>query len=457
MGFSLLALRAARRATSAAAKVKPHALLNACGIAGPRLMCPARFLFRIKTIISTCPLWSTRLRRASGAAKYRLTPWYTAPRREHMAKVTSGPMGATDARNKIGAVVFTRVRGSMVVRALVTPANPNTGSQQAVRAALRQLTVNWQTVLTPAQRTAWNVYASNQPTTDKLGQAMHLSGYTKYIQTNADLQRIYGRSANDPPPAADPLQLTSFTAGPLDNVAHTFPLAWTPALDANHALLAYATQDQNPSTTQPHHQPFFINAFDGTGLAAADIFTAYTTKFPQLTEPRLIISTARLMNLTTGQLSRPLRSDSLSQGATDLLLSATVTLTNAQLKNLRAAPITIVAAPGANKLLCPISLAISTRGNTVSWTLASTNVSGFIGPTANNLNFGGGTFFNILNIAAPTDGDGCETQNLNTWGSNANAINQPLTIGNSGANDLTSGTGTMTVTIFYAVATVPAP
>ena len=90
----------------------------------------------------------------------------------------------TQASGSIGGVTASRNRGGMYFRARSVPTNPNTPQQQAVRNNFAALTAGW-SLLTPAQRTAWSVYAANTPIINPLGDTIYLTGQQMYIRCNA--------------------------------------------------------------------------------------------------------------------------------------------------------------------------------------------------------------------------------------------------------------------------------
>jgi len=66
-----------------------------------------------------------------------------------MAKVT-GPLFSLDARNKLGgSIVFSYWRGINYVRGLVTPHNPKTADQTAIRDLIKDASVAWKNEDTP--------------------------------------------------------------------------------------------------------------------------------------------------------------------------------------------------------------------------------------------------------------------------------------------------------------------
>ena len=90
----------------------------------------------------------------------------------------------TAVGGKIGNFVGLTNRSGQCLRALVTPANPNTAKQQGVRADFATLAAAWSGVLTPAQRAAWAAYAATLSYTSKIGTVYTISGFNAYVAAN---------------------------------------------------------------------------------------------------------------------------------------------------------------------------------------------------------------------------------------------------------------------------------
>jgi hypothetical protein len=84
----------------------------------------------------------------------------------------------------IGGITYSHNRGGLYTRTRTIPTNPATAFQGFVRNGFSQLVARWSQVLTAAQRTEWNLYASNVPVIDTLGQSIYLSGFNMYIRSN---------------------------------------------------------------------------------------------------------------------------------------------------------------------------------------------------------------------------------------------------------------------------------
>lgn len=93
--------------------------------------------------------------------------------------------GITAMSGSIGGTTFARNRSGAYSRARTKPVNPNTAAQVKCRSVVSYLTEYWYTDLSPAQRTAWGVYASNVAMKNKLGQSISLSGFNHFIRGNS--------------------------------------------------------------------------------------------------------------------------------------------------------------------------------------------------------------------------------------------------------------------------------
>jgi len=152
----------------------------------------------------------------------------------------SGSMaGNTYARNRYGNYVRSRTK----------PVNPNTALQQIVRASMALLTTRWAETLSAAQRTAWNLYGANVVMTNKLGEAINLTGFNHYIRSNMILKQYGGPAVDDGPttfelPDADPtFAVAAEEAGQTLSFTYDANLAWASEDDAH--MVFYQGTPQN--------------------------------------------------------------------------------------------------------------------------------------------------------------------------------------------------------------------
>src|SRR5690606_26146133 len=99
-----------------------------------------------------------------------------------MAKIKFGMM-MTDARGKLGGQVFSKNRGGSYIRTKVTPSNPRSSFQQAIRTLLSGFSQAWSS-LTANQRSAWNGAVSNWSKTDIFGDIKNPTGKNLFVRLN---------------------------------------------------------------------------------------------------------------------------------------------------------------------------------------------------------------------------------------------------------------------------------
>jgi hypothetical protein len=115
-----------------------------------------------------------------------------------MAKINFGST-VNDARGKIAGTVFSKNKSGAYIRTKVTPVNPRTVAQSAVRSSFAQLAQNWSTLLTGSQRSAWVSYAVTYPRRNIFGNALTLNGLNMYISLNQRLMVTGNALIADPP------------------------------------------------------------------------------------------------------------------------------------------------------------------------------------------------------------------------------------------------------------------
>lgn len=108
--------------------------------------------------------------------------------------------GGEQRSGSIGGQTWSHNRSGAYVRARSIPVNPNTDRQNAVRVAVRNLSIFWETQLTQNQRDAWDVYAAVVDWINKLGQSINLTGLNHYIRCNTQ-RTISGIARIDQAPA----------------------------------------------------------------------------------------------------------------------------------------------------------------------------------------------------------------------------------------------------------------
>lgn len=114
------------------------------------------------------------------------------------------------ASGRVGGAVFTRGSSGAVVRNGVIPTNKQTILQHHNRATLAQLARHWQR-LTAAQRRAWVSWAKQNPTKNRLGRKIQITGAQAFTSTAFLLTLGGGAIIETPPTAPAPPALESLS------------------------------------------------------------------------------------------------------------------------------------------------------------------------------------------------------------------------------------------------------
>jgi hypothetical protein len=106
-----------------------------------------------------------------------------------MAKIKSAI--ATSIRGSIGGITFFPGKhNSILARARVVPAHPNTERQQNAKDAFAQAIAKW-TSLSGAVRNEWNQWASSITRTNKMGDSYTPSGRQEFITSYSLIDFLY--------------------------------------------------------------------------------------------------------------------------------------------------------------------------------------------------------------------------------------------------------------------------
>ena len=125
---------------------------------------------------------------------------------DYMATIKTSALVA-DIRGKVGGNIFSRNRGGAYVRMFTAPVNPSSTKQAAIRGLFGTMMTEFR-ALSVAAQTAWRkaVY----PTTNRVGDAIDISGGALYIKANMNLMASGLPRLGVPP--VSPLALTEAAA-----------------------------------------------------------------------------------------------------------------------------------------------------------------------------------------------------------------------------------------------------
>ena len=193
-----------------------------------------------------------------------------------MALIKASPLVA-DIRGSVGGVTFARNASGAYARARISPVQPQTARQSAVRAALAAAQSYWSDTLTPAARALWETLGAITQRTNAIGEASPLTGAQAFCAVNA-LRIQAGLDILDDPPTGS---LSTPAPGlSVSEAAVTFDVKVDiagGALAADCALLLAWTNPMRPTRNfwaGPWHNAQPVLTADGaaidTGLDADD-------------------------------------------------------------------------------------------------------------------------------------------------------------------------------------------
>lgn len=220
-----------------------------------------------------------------------------------MAKINFGEV-VNDARGKIAGIVFSKNKSGAYTRTKVTPVNPNSPAQQAVRSFFAQLAQNWSAVLTAAQRAAWTAYAVTYPRTDIFGNSLTLNGMNMYIALNSRLLLTGNALINTPPltNAVNPavwgpnFPACSLIALTVQEIA--------PSSDASAWNFLFCTKSLPPGRSpSPSDYRFVYAAVDPGAAGALDVFSHYAAVFGTPVLGGYIYGLISTLDVSTGLMS----------------------------------------------------------------------------------------------------------------------------------------------------------
>ncbi len=134
-------------------------------------------------------------------------------------------MFVVDGRGKVGGHVLTKTRNGATVRTKVTPANPQTAYQGAVRGIFGQISQGWR-MLTEAQRDAWNAAVGNYQRTNVFGDNYLPTGKSLFQILNTNLQNV-GEALIDEPPTPVSLSFIELDSSTIDISDELFSIVYT--------------------------------------------------------------------------------------------------------------------------------------------------------------------------------------------------------------------------------------
>lgn len=220
-----------------------------------------------------------------------------------MAKILMTAIVA-DIRNKLNGSVFSKNRYGAYVRTKVTPVNPQSTAQQAVRNRLATNSQAWRG-LTDAQRQAWIDAAANFPFTDIYGNTKILSGSALYIKLNNNLDQVGVAAITDAPaPVAIPAVAVSAMSAAAGTPALSLTFTPTP-IPADFALVVQTTGNVGAGKSFVKNLYRFISFLDAAATSPANLLAAFEAVHGAPVAGQQIFAKVYMISKLTGQAGIP--------------------------------------------------------------------------------------------------------------------------------------------------------
>ena len=208
-------------------------------------------------------------------------------------------------RGKIGGHVASRNRAGAYLRTKVTPVNPSTVYQAAVRNRLAGISTDWR-ALTAPQRVAWNAAVADYAKTDIFGDIRNPSGFNLHQKLNNNLVNV-GQAQITAPPLPEAVDAFTSVAVAADFTLQTVTITYAPAIAADHSAIIFGTPAISPGVSfvkSEYRQFDVMNAADSTPFS---IETEYIAKFGAIGAVGMkLFIMAVAVNWNTGQAGIPI-------------------------------------------------------------------------------------------------------------------------------------------------------
>lgn len=226
-------------------------------------------------------------------------------------KVKWSGIGMVDGRGKINGSVASKNRAGAYVRTKVTPSNPRSASQSAVRASFSSISSLWRN-LTTANRNSWNEAVNNWTKTDVFGDVKTPSGYNLFMRLSTPLLNTFGDViiANyAPTPVSFPIMSGLLVTGQFDvnnvvtNISLTANVENAGGLNPlEYAVRIYATPVLSNGKSFTKNDYRYLKFTEFASLSNG-IFASYSAKFGQLNLDDNVWFKVEIIARATGQIA----------------------------------------------------------------------------------------------------------------------------------------------------------
>lgn len=207
-------------------------------------------------------------------------------------KPAGGPMAiikmgqiVAEARGKIAGMVFSRNTAGAYIRQKVSPIQPRTVAQLAVRAFLSSVSQSWRN-LTDNSRLTWRGVAALFTHANVYGDNVPLTAFGLYNRLNRNLQEIGEALITDPPAQTAVASLDTLTLA-IDNAEvvddDKIQIAFTAPIPADQKLVVYATPPLSAGVNfvkSEYRKLTVLDVADVTPVSLGDVYIALFGMIP---------------------------------------------------------------------------------------------------------------------------------------------------------------------------------
>ena len=217
-----------------------------------------------------------------------------------MAKLLFGAI-VSDARNKVGGVVFSRNAYGAYLKHKTSPGSAKTAASTASTTSFSATSKTWGSALTQDQRDAWIALAAATTVLDVFNNPQHLSGIATFVKVNRELKLIGATQIKDPPPNLTPMDIgaitPTFTLGPPYLLKLT--VTNTPADPYQLVVCASTMLTPGKKVPKPNRVPF-VQAFAKGAASPFDFTDFWNAKYVALPLFGMIAVAAYAVGSTNG-------------------------------------------------------------------------------------------------------------------------------------------------------------
>ena len=207
-----------------------------------------------------------------------------------------------DGRGKLGGHVFSRNTAGAYVRTKVTPVNPSTNFQEAVRSRFGSLAASWR-ALTEEQRTSWNAHVADFAKTDVFGDLKNPTGFNLFQRLNSNLEAV-GQSTIDLAPTPNSIETVTIGAAIVDvGVGDEISIAMSGAVPTATSMQIWATPGLSAGKSFAKSEFRLLQVAAAAATSPVDIQTAYLARFGTPSVGTKVFMSIKFVNDVTGQAS----------------------------------------------------------------------------------------------------------------------------------------------------------